>query len=499
MPLWHASSYLVPHLTSYPPSEARQLHEEIHCEVVVVEENDYLRTNETQRTRRTTTAMSSTGRTVAFTRRETRRRSPLIIQPDEGVTDVIELTDADGLIEWIRSDPDVAWRVMIRRQDRINELEAEPVEIRDADTDRAASTNQAFTELTEKNTQLEEEIARLKEQNPTSDNHAVEEEYARIREERDAAIRERDGVLTTMRLMGTTLSRESPAPSTTGSKKSTKMPDPPMLSDGKDVKFKAWKTEMRRKLLLNEDHYPTAAHQLAYVSSRCEGKALRHINPRMQDDAATPYRTVQDVYDHLEGVFHDPNQKQAARDEYLALRMEPKKQDFTDFLAEFTYLAEEAEQPEELRKSDLYRKLPIPLQNQVMAEAGDNDVSFEKFVRKCQITARLVNQQFANRAANSSTGGNRGRTGNRNAVNTKGPSINAPTTMRIPRLTDKEKAALLREGKCFSCKESGHLSRDCLKMKESTGTTTVAGAGADEVDKMDERLIGLEDPNQGKV
>lgn len=45
-----------------------------------------------------------------------------------------------------------------------------------------------------------------------------------------------------------------------------------------------------------------------------------------------------DVFDLVEGVFQDPNQKQAARDEYLALKMEPKKQDFTDFLAEFMYI-----------------------------------------------------------------------------------------------------------------------------------------------------------------
>jgi hypothetical protein len=66
--------------------------------------------------------------------------------------------------------------------------------------------------------------------------------------------------------------RGSPAPSYIGGKRSTKMPDPPMFSDGKDVKFKDWKTEMKRKLLLNEDHYPTAAYRLVYVNSRCEGR-----------------------------------------------------------------------------------------------------------------------------------------------------------------------------------------------------------------------------------
>ncbi|KAJ5111985.1 hypothetical protein N7532_000030 [Penicillium argentinense] len=331
--------------------------------------------------------MSSTERSSARLRKKngSRQQPSLLIRPDEGVPEVIELEDTDGLIEWIRVDSETAWRVIMRRQDRINEFETEPVEIRDTDTDAdgAMNTNQAIMELAEKNARLENEIAQLREQTSTAaiaENYA--EEYAQIREERDAAIHERDGVLTTMRLIGKTPVRESPVPSTISNKKSTKMPDPPMLNDGKDVKFKTWRNDIRRKLLLNEDHYPTAAHQLAYIN----------------------------VFDHLEGVFHDPNQKQAARDEYLTLKMEPKKQDFTDFLAEFTYLAEEAEQPEELRKEDLYRKFPVSLQNQVMAEAGDNDVSFEKFVRKCQIITRLVNQQFASRTANVNAGGNRGRT-----------------------------------------------------------------------------------------
>jgi hypothetical protein len=339
--------------------------------------------------------MSSTGRTVALTRRETRRRSPLLIQTDEGVT---ELTDAGGLIEWIRSDPEIAWRVMIRRQDRITELEAELVDIRDADTDRVGSTNQTVTELTEKNTQLEEEIARLREQTPASDNHAVEEEYARVREERDAAIRERDGVLTAMRLMGTTLNRESPALSVTGRKKSTKMADPPMFSDGKEVKFKAWKTDMRQKLLLNEDHYPTTTHKMAYLKSRCEGKALLHINPRMQEDASTPCRSVDDMFDHLESVLHDPNRKALARDEYADLKI-AAKQDFTDFLAEFTRLAEEADQPAmDLRKRDLYKKLPYLLKTQVMVDMDDDGVSLDPFVRKCQRVSGLISQ-----AVNAST------------------------------------------------------------------------------------------------
>lgn len=59
------------------------------------------------------------------------------------------------------------------------------------------------------------------------------------------------------------------------------------------------------------------------------------------------------------------------------------KHDFTGFLAEFTHLAEESEQPEELRKRHLYYKLLPLLQNQVMIDASNTSTSLHQFIRKC--------------------------------------------------------------------------------------------------------------------
>jgi hypothetical protein len=39
--------------------------------------------------------------------------------------------------------------------------------------------------------------------------------------------------------------------------KSTKIPDPPILTDGKDPTFENWKLQMQGKLRVNADHYPT--------------------------------------------------------------------------------------------------------------------------------------------------------------------------------------------------------------------------------------------------
>ena len=152
--------------------------------------------------------------------------------------------------------------------------------------------------------------------------------------------------------------------------------------------------------------------------------------------------------------------------------MDPK-QDFGDFLAEFTYLAEEAKQPESMRKADLYRKLPTLLQNQVMADAGEDSVTLDRFVKKYQITARLISQQFANRAENRAKGtgqSTKGATTKKDS--TTGKSDRKPSSAN--QLTDKEKATLLKEGRCFICREQGHVSRDCPTKNQATNAAATS-------------------------
>ena len=49
--------------------------------------------------------------------------------------------------------------------------------------------------------------------------------------------------------------------------KSTKIPDPPAFTDGKELTFDAWKRGIRNKLRANEDHYPSEFAKLTYALS----------------------------------------------------------------------------------------------------------------------------------------------------------------------------------------------------------------------------------------
>ncbi|KAJ5095887.1 hypothetical protein NUU61_005243 [Penicillium alfredii] len=86
------------------------------------------------------------------------------------------------------------------------------------------------------------------------------------------------------------------------------------------------------------------------------------------------------------------------RNEYNLLKMD-SNQDLGDFLAKFTRLAEESTSLD-LRKQDLYAKIPTLIQNQVMMDVDDESATLDQFVRKCQRASGLISQQHATRNLN---------------------------------------------------------------------------------------------------
>ena len=64
--------------------------------------------------------------------------------------------------------------------------------------------------------------------------------------------------------------------------KLTKLPDPLMLTDGHATGFNidVWESKIVKKLSANANHYPTKALCMAYVNSRVDGEAYKHLAAR---------------------------------------------------------------------------------------------------------------------------------------------------------------------------------------------------------------------------
>jgi len=57
------------------------------------------------------------------------------------------------------------------------------------------------------------------------------------------------------------------------SPKSTKIPDPPLLTDSKDPTFNSWKLQIKGKLQTNADHFLVEEDKMTYVFSRTGSNA----------------------------------------------------------------------------------------------------------------------------------------------------------------------------------------------------------------------------------
>ena len=102
-------------------------------------------------------------------------------------------------------------------------------------------------------------------------------------------------------------------------RRSTKLPDPPVLTDGKDPDYDLWARRMKSKLEANADYYPTEKLRMAYLSTRVKGTASLHLAPRMRDDAKNPFNTAEKIIKILKKVFENPNRRQIAINDYRKL------------------------------------------------------------------------------------------------------------------------------------------------------------------------------------
>jgi hypothetical protein len=175
------------------------------------------------------------------------------------------------------------------------------------------------------------------------------------------------------------------------SMKSSKIPDPPVLTNGKEPEFEDWLMWMQDKLAANADHCPTPVLRLAYVKSRCSGRAAEHLRARSRHDARNKYKDAVDVLDHLKTIFQDVNRVLVAKEKFRCLYLKPSDR-FQDFLSDFSYYAQESGLAESEWKEELYQRINAEMQLQVMREINDAGVDFQGFATQCTRTANRLEQ-----------------------------------------------------------------------------------------------------------
>jgi hypothetical protein len=263
--------------------------------------------------------------------------------------------------------------------------------------------------------------------------------------------------------------------------KSGNIADPKPLSDGKNPRFEDWLMAMERKLTTNADRYPTEYDKLTYISSRCEDRAQRTIFSRMKPDSVSPYHTAEECFDHLRVAFADPNRELKAQRQYRDLKMFGKAS-FSEFVSEFSILAQEANIDPAHFKRDFNEALTYRLRSAVVTYYIDRNVDFDQFVLYCHQlddSHTAIDEDRKRNKEGPATGGNTKNTKGAisKATTSSTTTVDRASTPTTPRtfspLTDEERDRYRTEGRCFYCRELGHIGKDCPKRAARAATAAL--------------------------
>ena len=282
----------------------------------------------------------------------------------------------------------------------------------------------------------------------------AEEQFDGIRVELDEAKQKQEQA---ERLLEVVL-RQSRADTVAVHQKSTKLPDPPVLTDGKEPTIDHWSQKMRAKLTANADHYPTEELKMAYLASRAEGTANLHLAPRLRPTAANKFSTAEEMLEALDRVFGDPHRRQTAMNSFRKLYQKDK--DFNTFWSEFQRLAAELETMTPEFLLDEFRDKVNTELKKAMVTVDIPDVY--ELAQKCQEWDRRIQQNKiaearSNKFKPTGTVIPAGAVQKNPETKTEGrPTISDPRRDRTP-----ERDQLREKGKCFVCRRTGHIAAYC--------------------------------------
>ena len=129
-----------------------------------------------------------------------------------------------------------------------------------------------------------------------------------------------------------------------------------MLTDSHTTGFDidVWKSKMTKILVANANHYLTKALRMAYVDSRVDGNAYKHLAARSRIGARKPFATVEEMFEILQKAYGDSNHVHMAANKFCDLKM---TEDFNSFWTEFQVLASELDYNKVMLIGELKYKL----------------------------------------------------------------------------------------------------------------------------------------------
>jgi len=217
----------------------------------------------------------------------------------------------------------------------------------------------------------------------------------------------------------------------------------PKPFSGNSEEFKEWSFTV--ELALRVNHVPGGKPQVDFASSFLEGNALLWLI--FNYESGTTFSDWLSLKTALANAF---GPLQAEEDNRLALFALTQRNSLEEYVRQFSRLSLCVPDVDNHSCALLFVR---GLQNELRVEAlREHPHTLSEAIRAARAARR---QEYLKRESTSS------QTSRSNTFARTQRSSNASVLPRRSKLSDEERSQFLREGRCFKCREVGHLSKDC--------------------------------------
>lgn len=214
--------------------------------------------------------------------------------------------------------------------------------------------------------------------------------------------------------------------------------------------------------------YRTERSRMAALFNLVKDNARGLIRSRYQS-VERPFSGVAEMIATLAAVYHDDNQVIKAQETLKTMMFDPanKEVDIHMFIGQLNKVADQAEisHDNRARKDTLLQHIPAWLDNRLLSDVKNPDVSYETFTNLVANAAVQQQRGYAERkkrdANRPKTSGSSGQPIKRNwpkALESNKDKIKVPG---LKKLSPAEEEAHREKRLCFLCHKSGHMAREC--------------------------------------